>query len=170
MKPVKIILCIIFYLFVFVHAVYSFSTHNANVYRTFDKIQAPPGNSITVTMSFSNTELENLRGFYYTEHIPETLTVSTISVKIIDNNGNERNISNYEFESGSSGDVYVGYISYRWIIETPFAFDEINSVYSDYTVEIIYTLSSSGEGAFNLDDFSWVGYYQVALPGERAAF
>ena len=100
MKAVKIIFCIIFYLFVFVHAVYSFSTHNANVSRTFDKNQAPPGNSITVTMSFSNTELEGLRGFYYTEHIPETLTVSTISVKIIDDNSNERNISNYEFETG----------------------------------------------------------------------
>jgi hypothetical protein len=96
--------------------------------------------------------------------------VSTTSVKIIDDNSNERDISNYEFESGSSGDVYVGYISYRWILETPIAFDEINPISSDYTVEIIYTVSSSGEGAFNLDDFSWVGYYQAASPGERSAF
>ncbi len=68
-------------------------------------------------------------------------------------------ISNYRYESSSAGDVYFGCNSSRWILETPAAFTENNIISSGSTVEIIYSVSSAQEGTYNLDEFSWAGYY-----------
>jgi hypothetical protein len=113
-------------------------------------------------VSFTNSESANLRGFYYAEQVPQALVVNTVSVKI---NGSP--VSNYLFESGTVGDVYPGNVVYRWIFETPTAFSENHPLASGSTAEIVYTLSSNQAGTFNLDEFSWVGYYQG---GSRAAF
>jgi len=65
-----------------VSPVFGFSTHNGAIFRTFDRVQSEAGGSITVTVRFTNAETSDLRGFYYTEHIPEGLGVDTGSVKI----------------------------------------------------------------------------------------
>ena len=142
--------------------VFGFTTNNTTITRTFDKSEVAIGQSIAVTVTFTNNEAASLRGFYYSEQVPEGLVVSTTSVKI---NGNA--ISNYIFESGSVGDVYPGNEVYRWILETPITFSENNSISTDSIVEIVYSVGSTQPGTFHLDEFSWVGYYQG---GSRAAF
>lgn len=142
-----------------------FSTHNTTISRTFDTVETGVDGSITVTVDLTNSEVNDLRGFYYAEHVSQGLTVSTISVKI---DGND--ISNYLFESGSVEDVYPNYIPYRWTLETPTTFDENNTISSGSTVEIVYSVSSGQEGTFHFDEFNWVGYYQNTPVGERAAF
>lgn len=141
-----------------------FTTHNTTISRTFDREEAIAGEAITVTVSFTNIEVNDLRGFYYTEYIPEGLSVNAISVKIAGNN-----VSSYLVDIGSSGEVYPGFIPYRWVLETPPDFSENNPLSSDL-LEIIYTVTSPNIGTFNFNEFSWVGYFLSAAEGERAAF
>jgi hypothetical protein len=155
-----------FLLYLFESTVFGFSTHSTTIFRSFDKDEAVVGESIVVTVSFVNEDAYELRGFYYAEQIPDGLSVNTSSVKI-----DGSTISNYVGESGSSGDVYPDFVPYRWVFETPtIFFAENNPISSGSTVEIVYSISSSQAGAFNLDEFNWVGYYQDALAGMRAAF
>ncbi len=103
-----------------------------------------------------------MRGFFYTEHIPDGLQVNSISVSIMNTSGTLVFIDNYTFESGTSGDVYQGYTPYRWVVETPPSFSEDNPVLSDPngSLEIVYTVTSATSGAFDFEEFCWVGYYQ----------
>ena len=160
------VLRIVVYLTVFICAtagyVFGFTTNNTTITRTFDKSSAAINELITVTVNFTNNESTGLRGFYFADQVPQALVVNTASVKI-----NGSTISNYVFESGSAGDVYPGNVVYRWIVETPTAFSENHPVPSGSTVQIVYTISSGQSGAFNLDEFNWVGYYSG---GSRAAF
>ena len=156
------ILCLLFLLN---NAAFGFSTHTTGISRTFDPVEAFVTAGITVTVNFTTSEVNDLRGFYYTEQIPQGLSVSTISVKI---NGSD--IPDYIFENDSIGDVYPGYIPYRWVLETPTAFLENNPISPNYTVEIVYSISSRQTGTFDFDEFGWVGYYQEAPEGERVAF
>jgi len=164
-KKAKFSLILLHFLFFCVIPVFDFSTHSTTISRTFDKDEAVIGESIAVTVSFTNNEAYDLRGFYYSEQIPEGLSVETQSVKI---NGSD--ILNHIAESGSTGDVYSGYIPYRWILEFPTLFEENNPLSTGANLVIIYTISSSQEGIFNFDEFNWVGYYETAPEGERAAF
>lgn len=163
LKSYLILLCFLLYLCV--SSVFGFSTHTTGISRTFDQDEASVSEEITVTVNFTTSEPNDLRGFYYTEQIPQGPTVNPVSIKI-----NDDNISNYILEHGSVGDVYDGCIPYRWVLETPTAFPENNPTPSNYTVEIVYSISSSQEGIFDFDEFAWVGYYQEAAEGERAAF
>ena len=165
MKTLRLFLILLCFLFFCVSPVFGFSTHSTTISRAFDKEVAVVGESITVTLSFTNEEAHGLRGFYHTEQIPDGLSVNTVSVKI-DGTG----ISNYVVESGSSGEIYPGSVPYRWALETPTDFAGNNPIPENSTVEIVYTVTSSQAGSFNFDEFSWVGYYQTAPEEERAAF
>src|SRR4030067_1518761 len=148
MRNLKIIVCFLIFLCISSGYVFGFTTNNTTIARTFNKSDAAINELITVTVTFTNSEASSLRGFYYAEQIPEGLVVNTTSVKI---NGNT--VSNYIFESGSVGDVYPGNVVYRWILETPTAFSENNPISTDSIVEIIYSVSSTQAGTFNLDEF-----------------
>lgn len=141
------------------------SEDSVAVSRTFDKLETSPGSQVTVTLSFTHSRGFDLRGFYYTDQVPSQLFVDTIDVRI-----NGASISNYTFESGSAGDVYTNCIPYRWILETPPFFEENSPIPSNSSVEIVYSLSSSQEGVFNLDEFNWVGFYPEAPESGRSAF
>ncbi len=164
-KKAKFSLILLYFLFSCVIPVFDFSTHNTTISRTFERDEAVLGESITVTVSFTNNEAYDLRGFYYSEQIPEGLSVETQSVKI---NGSD--ILNHIAESDSTGNVYSGYIPYRWILEFPSLFEENNRLSTGANLVIIYTISASQGGIFNFDEFNWVGYYETAPEGERAAF
>jgi len=157
-KAFTLLSSIVFCLLSFsVSLAFGFSTHptTTSISRTFDKVQSVKGKSITVTATFINNEASDVRGFYFVDHVPEGLTVNPVSVKI-----NGADVSNYVFEFGWVGDVYDGCMPYRWILETPSTFDENNPIGSASTLEIIYSLSATQGGTFNLDEFHWVGYYQ----------
>ena len=161
---VPTILC---FLFLLNNVAFGFSTHSTTISRTFDGVEAVLGEPIMVTVNFTNSEGNALRGFYYTEQIPDGLTVDTDSMTVTIN-GNA--VSNYIFESGSAADMYDGCIPYRWVLETPAAFDENNPIPPNYTVEIVYSVSSTQEGTFHFDELHWVGYYPDGDEGQKAAF
>ena len=124
--------------FVFVASVFAFSTHDTVISRRFDKTEAPTNRNINVTVTFRNLEADDLRGFYYTEHVPEGLTVNTLNLRIFDGDI-ETEIAGYTLEFGASGDVYPGYVPYRWILETPpQPFIENNLVFPNAELEILY--------------------------------
>jgi hypothetical protein len=139
-----------------------FSTHSTTISRSFDRYEAVVGEPITVTVIFTNEEAYDLRGFYYTEQIPEQLWVDAVNIRV---DGSD---ISYLFESGSSGEIYPGSIPYWWVIEIP-TFAENNPIPENSTVVIVYHVTSSEAGTFNFDEFNWVGYYQNAPEEERAA-
>ena len=67
MKVAKLSLLILCFSCFFVSTAFGFSTHSITISRTFDKVEAVVGEPIAVTMSFTNLEPNDLRGFYYTE-------------------------------------------------------------------------------------------------------
>jgi hypothetical protein len=142
-----------------------FSTHNIMITRSFDEVETVVGGTITVSVGFTNAEVRDLRGFYYTDQIPEGLSVETVSLRI-----DGDNIPNYRYDSGSAGEVYPGCRAFRWILETPSGFQENNPIALGSTLEIVYSVSSSEGGVFHLDEFDWVGYYAGASKEERPAF
>jgi uncharacterized repeat protein (TIGR01451 family) len=157
MRGLKIICLAFIGLVAFAGPAAAFSTHSVTLERSFDKTQELVGGEITVTATLTNLEANGLRGFYLTEHIPQGLSVQTVSVKVDGNN-----ISNFLTEAGLSGDVYTDCVPYRWILETPSAFSENNPITSGVSVEVVYVLSSTQIGTFPLNEFNWVGYYQAA--------
>jgi len=165
MKWLKVVSLSVAFLLLSFELAFGFSTHDTMAFRVFDKVDAEVGESIRITVNFTNLETEDLKGFYYAEHVPEELTVTSVSVKL---DGSE--VSNYVFEIGDPGDVYPGCVGYRWVCETPSLFEEGNPISSGSTVEVAYTVSSGEEGSFELSEFHWVGYYPGAPEGETAAF
>ena len=154
-------------LFIVNSQAFCFSTHTATISRTFDSVEAAVGETITVTVNFTTSEVNGLRGFYYTEQVPEGLTIDTKTVAVeID----DKSISSYVFDVGSAGDVYSGYIPYRWILETSPSFEENNPIPPNQTLQIVYSFRSAQEGTFDFDEFHWIGHYQEAPLGEKAAF
>ena len=122
----------------------AFSTHDTSVTRNFSETEAPVGSAITVLVVFTHNEADTLRGFYYADHIPEGLSVNTVSIRV---DGGA--LSNYRVQSDPVGDVYPGYATCLWILETPNGFPESNPIPPGSTVEIVCTVNSSGEGAFS---------------------
>ncbi len=155
----------IWLLFLFIDSACGFSSHNTEITRTFDQTEAALDSYITVKVNFKNNEIKDLRGFYYTEQIPEGLSVNTKSVKI-----NSQEIADYIVESNGKHAVYTGYIPFRWILEEPPLFEKNNPITASANLEIIYTISSSHSGSYYLDQFSWAGYYQNLQEYQRVAF
>lgn len=133
----------------------AFTTQNTTLVRSFDKLEDVAGGSIRVTVSFSNLETASLRGFYYSDHIPAGLTLTTESVSV---NGSP--VRDYTYESGIEGDVWIGSVSHRWILETPSGFLKNNPAPPGGSVQIVYVLTSARSGRFELKEFNWAGYYQ----------
>ena len=96
MKVIKILLTLTG-LLVIAKPVAAFSTHNVTVGRAFDKADAVVGEAIRDTVTFSNMETASLRGFYYADHIPQGLTVTTERVAV---NGSP--VTGYTYESGAA--------------------------------------------------------------------
>ncbi len=136
---------------------FGYSAHETEVSRTFSNIDALPGSTVIVTVKFSNFEEIDMKGFFYSEHIPENLQVAPISVSI---NGKSLSEDSYFFEPGSNGDIYEGYIPYRWILEKPPFFDTDIPVPGNDYIKIIYSVSYTDTGVFEFIGFNWAGYFQ----------
>ncbi len=123
--------------------------------RSFNKLVALTNTPIEVSVNFTNSGTNILRGFYYAEQVPSCLAVSTLSVSL-----NGFSLTNFNFESGRDGDVYSNCTPWRWRLETPTNFLEANSLSPQSYVQILYSLSSSNTGMFNLEQFSWAACLQ----------
>lgn len=144
---------------------FAYSTHSIQIARLFSTTTSVENEPITVTIQFTNLESNQLRGFYYTEQIPEGLNVTAVSVRV---DGND--ISNYLFETGTVDEVYQNHYPIRWVLETPSEFHQANPINQNSVLEIVYTLSAVHSGAFDLKESSWAGYFPDDIEEQRAAF
>jgi len=142
-------------LFSWVTGVLGFSTHNTSLSREVNKTVTTTGAQIVVTCSFTNHESATLRGFFFTDHIPSSLSVTTTSVRV-----DSEAVDDFTSEQGADSAVYPKCTPCRWILEQPTGFFESNAVASNAYVEIVYSVSSATSGTFHLNEFSWGGYYQ----------
>ena len=142
--------------------------------RNFDRTIALTNAPVLVTATFANGGAALLHGFFYTDQLPDALTVSPVSVTL-----DGQSISNYLFESGWSGDVAPGCTPWRWVLETPASFAELNPIPPQGTVQISYAITSPVPGAFLLQDYSCAAFDPVATnsifkystgPGQRVVF
>jgi uncharacterized repeat protein (TIGR01451 family) len=121
--------------------------------RSFNRTVALTNDPVVVTVIFTNSGSTTLRGFYYVDQVSSGLEVTPLSVRI-----NGLSITNYTFESGLDGDVYVGCTPYRWVLEQPGNFTEANPLPPQAHAQIVYAISASVSGTFVLPQFGWVGY------------
>lgn len=132
---------------------FGYSSDSSSLTRTFNQSLALTNLPIVVTATLTNGGTSALRGFYYADQLPSLFTVASLSVT-----RNGQAVTNYVFEAGQEGDVYPGYTPYRWVLERPPAFTESNAVAPMTTVQIVYSISCSVVGSFNLQQFNWTGY------------
>ena len=142
--------------------IFGFSDDNGSATRTFSNTYAVTNSSILVTCTFTNGSTNTLRGFFFDEEVPTSLTITSISVTL-----NERNVTNYFFESGQDGDVFAGYTPFRWVLETPTNFTQTNPVPPHGQVQITYSLTCPWPESFSLEPLDWADYWP---PGTNAGF
>ncbi len=111
-------------------------------------LQVNQGEPLTVIISVTNNEGDNLRGVYLSEQIHVDFSVQTLSVKI-----NGTDITNYVMLTGVENDVYPDHIPYYWILENPPDFPENNPLTSSSILEISYQLicNQNVSHAYNMD-------------------
>jgi hypothetical protein len=138
-------------------AAMGFSSDGSSVARNLNRSVVRTNSTVVVTVTFTNTEAVPLRGFYYAEQLPSSLSVTTLGVSL-----NNQPITNYIFEFGQDGDVYAGRTPYRWVLEQPPAFGQTNLVPAGGCVRVVYSVCSSVATSVGLDQFMWVGFVQAA--------
>ena len=126
------------------------------VARQVTTLMALTNTPILVSVTFTNSSTNTLRGFIYGEQVPSALTVSPASVTI-----NGRTVTNYVLETGQDGDVYPGSTPWRWRFETPTNFGETNLLLPQASVQISYSLSAAAPGNYALAQFDWAGFDPV---------
>ena len=136
-----------------VPASFGFQSSVSSCQRTFAGSVTLTNWPVAVTATFTNGEGTLLNGFFYSDQVPTALSVTPLSLTL-----NGRAVTNYIFESGQDGDVYPDYTPYRWILEEPPGFSEINPVPAPAVIQIVYAVSASSPGSFSLHQFSWVAY------------
>jgi hypothetical protein len=131
------------------------SDQNSRIAISLDSKVALTNTPIRITATFTNGGSNTLRGFFFAHEIPTGLTVATAAVSL-----NGRAVTNYTLDAGYDGDVLPGYTPWRWTIETPTNFSELNPVPSAMAAQIVFSISSSSTGAFSLPAFSWAAKSQ----------
>ena len=129
-----------------------FSTDGSGAARSFDRLLAQTNGVITVTLSFTNSGTNDLRGFVYNDEVPTGMVVTPVSLTV----GGQA-VTNFTFETGLDGDVYPLNTPYRWVLERPTQFAESNAVPVGGTVQIVYALSAAAPGTYQLQGYSWAG-------------
>ncbi len=130
-----------------------FSSDGSSLTRTLDRTLAVTNTPILVTVNFTNGQSDAIRGFYYAEQIPYGISVTTVGVVL-----SGQAVTNYTSESGQDGDVFAGCTPYRWRLESPTNFAEVNPIPPQGTVQITFALSSASPGSFSLQEYSWAGH------------
>ena len=140
----------------------AFSTTNIEVGRVFDQRVTTTGMPVQVTCTITNREALSLRGFFFTDHVPTALSVTTIVVRV-----DGAVVTNGLLERGSKGEVYSNTAPCRWVLEQPPSFVESNALASGAAAEIVYAVTATQAGSYAMDRFSWAGYYAAT---QAAAF
>ncbi|HWY75077.1 MAG TPA: hypothetical protein VN281_05640 [Verrucomicrobiae bacterium] len=130
-----------------------FTNGNVQVVRSFNRTVALTNASIVVTLSVTNVGTNTLRGFWYSDQVPSSLTINPLSVTL-----QGQVVTNFTFESGWDGDVYPGCTPYRWVLELPTNFAQANPLVPQSVAQIVYSITSTNAGVFSLAQFDWAAY------------
>lgn len=135
-------------------------------YEPTDFPLAGDGDAITVTIDVTNTAEVALRGFYYSDQIPNGWAVSTADVSV-----NGSLIVDYTYEQDYTTEIYTGFTPHRWALEMP----QGNGVFSPtHTISasggtacIVYTMVvSGGNGSdYSLGHDGWAGWLETPVTG-----
>jgi PKD repeat protein len=124
------------------------------------------GGAITVTIDVTNNESVPLRGFYYSDQVPDVWVVNTASVSV-----NGSSIADYTYGQGYTGEVYTDSIPHRWALEMPQGdgvFSPAHSIpASGGTARIVYTMIvSGGTGSdYSIGYDAWAGWLETTPNG-----
>ncbi len=128
----------------------SFDVSNAN---------AKPGQKIPVSFILANKESNSLNGFFYSDHVADSVIVETDSVLI---NGTPVTPSNYTYSVSASGEIYQNCKTHTWILQSPENYGGPNTIASGSTsgkVEIHYSYQVVRAGTYHLEGYSWAGKF-----------
>ncbi|MGC3959706.1 MAG: hypothetical protein QM813_17800 [Verrucomicrobiota bacterium] len=124
--------------------------------RALERTTAQTNAAMIVTVRFTNTSPNAVRGFYYADQLPSALNVTTLSVRL-----NGVATTNYTEEIGLDGDVYSGCTPHRWLFERPEKPTVTNQIPAQATAEIVFALTATNSGTFALQPAAWVGFDRV---------
>ena len=110
-----------------------------------DPCAVPAGGAITVTVSITNGDAAAVRGFYYSDQIPNDWPVETLDV-VVDGIP----VADYAYEMGSQDQVQDGFTPHRWALEVPQGggvFSPTHPILAGGgTARIVYAMIKGGEG------------------------
>jgi hypothetical protein len=124
------------------------------------------GGVITVTVDITNNEDVAMRGFYYSDQIPDGCMVNTAGISV---SGSP--IADYTYKQSYAGAVYTGFTPHRWALEMPQGdgiFSPIHPVLaSGGTARIVYTLVVSGGigSGYSVEYGGWAGWLETTPTG-----
>jgi uncharacterized repeat protein (TIGR01451 family) len=126
------------------------------------------GDIITVTIEVTNTENVALRGFYYSDQLPNGWPIHTTEVSI---NGSPA--AGYTYHCGAADEIYTGATPHRWAMETPVGGGVFSPTQpipaSGGTARIVYTLTVLGAGSdYVLGRDGWAGWLETEPVGTAA--
>ena len=124
------------------------------------------GGGITVTIAITNNEGVALRGFYYSDQVPNGWVVNTAGVTV---NGSP--IADYTYGQGYADEVYTGFTPHRWALEMPQGDGVFSPTHpisaSSGTAQIVYTMIvSGGTGSdYAIGYEAWAGWLETVPTG-----
>ncbi len=116
-----------------------------------------PGQKIPVSFFLANKESNSLNGFFYSDHVPDSVIIQTDSVLV---NGNLISPSNYTYSVSATGEIYKDCKTHTWILQSPQNYGGSNTIASGSTngkVEIHYLYQIMHEGTYQLQGYGWAG-------------
>ena len=130
---------------------FAFSLADCQAARSFITRVSLTNVPIVITATITNGGTNILRGLYYADQIPSALAVTTVRLSL-----GGTVLTNFVVETGQDGDVYPGCTPWRWRFETPTNFVEANPLAPGTLAQLVYTISSTSTGLFQLQQFEWV--------------
>ena len=124
------------------------------------------GGAITVTIGVTNNEAVALRGFYYSDQVPNGWGVDTESVSV-----NGSSIADYTYGQGYADEIYPGFTPHRWALEMPQGDGVFSPTHpisaSGGTAQIVYTMIvNGGTGSdYSIGHEAWAGWLQTVPTG-----
>ena len=109
-----------------------------------------PGDTIKITTTIRNNDIDTLIGLVYSEQVPFEVEVIYFSVSI--NNSVYNGIT---FERGKSADIGENEIPYRWIFQLPPGFNENGYLAPGDSAVIKYGLTCRVDTVFYFNQDAW---------------
>jgi uncharacterized repeat protein (TIGR01451 family) len=124
------------------------------------------GNIVTITVDVTNSEDVALRGFYYSDQVPNGWVVSTASASV---SGSP--IVGYTYGQGHANEICTGFTPHRWALELPQGEGVFSPTHpipaSGGTAQIVYTVIVSGgtSSDYSIAHDAWAGWLTTAPAG-----